>query len=50
MDTLLDVVKVEARPGYRLELVFENGEQRIFDMSPYMDKKPFDQQKSRTCF
>nr|VFK16909.1 MAG: Protein of unknown function (DUF2442) [Candidatus Kentron sp. LFY] len=38
MDILLDVIEVKACPGYRLELVFENGEQRIFDMLPYMDK------------
>jgi hypothetical protein len=41
METLLDVVKVEAKPGYLLHLVFENGETHVFDMSPYMDKKPF---------
>jgi len=41
METLLDVVKVEAKSGYKLLLEFENGETRMFDMSPYMDKKPF---------
>jgi len=41
MDTLLDVVKVEARPNYELLLEFENGEQRIFDMAPYMSRRPF---------
>lgn len=41
MDILLDVVKVEAKPGYKLFLEFENGERRVFDMTPYLDKKPF---------
>ena len=30
MKTLLDVVKVSAKPGYLLELEFENGELRLF--------------------
>lgn len=41
MEALLDVVKVKASQDYRLHLEFENGEKRIFDMSPYLDKKPF---------
>ena len=41
MDTLLDVVNVKTHPGYRLALEFENGEYRIFDMTPYVDEKPF---------
>jgi len=50
MEALLDVVKVEARPGYLLYLEFENGERRIFDMSPYMDKKPFVELKGSPRF
>jgi len=50
MEALLDVVKVEARPGYLLYLEFENGERRIFDMSPYMDKKPFAELKGSPRF
>lgn len=34
MDTLLDVVAVRVLPRFRLMLEFENGEQRLFDMSP----------------
>ncbi len=45
MQALLDVVAVEAKPNYLLHLEFENGEKRIFDMSPYMDKQPFVQLK-----
>nr|VFJ42652.1 MAG: Protein of unknown function (DUF2442) [Candidatus Kentron sp. FW] len=50
MDILLDVVKVKTHPAYRLELVFENGEQRVFDMSPYMEKKPFNRIKDPALF
>jgi len=38
---LFDVVKVEARPDFTLHLEFENGEKRIFNMSPYLNKKPY---------
>jgi hypothetical protein len=50
MEALLDVVKVEVKPGYKLFLEFENGEKRIFDMTPYMDKKPFVQLKGSPLF
>jgi hypothetical protein len=39
MNDLLDVVKVKAHPDYSLELEFENGERRRFDMAPLLDKK-----------
>ncbi len=41
MQELLDVMRVETMPGYRLTLEFSNGERRIFDMTPYLNKKPF---------
>jgi len=41
MQDLLDVVEVEARPDFTLLLRFENGERRVFDMGPLMDKKPY---------
>jgi hypothetical protein len=50
MNALLDVVKVEAMPDYSLLLEFENGEKRVFDMSPLMDKKPFSQLKGTPLF
>lgn len=50
MDALLDVVSVEAKPNYTLLLEFENGEKRLFDMLPYMDKKPFTQLKGSPLF
>jgi hypothetical protein len=50
MQTLLDVVTVQAKADYLLYLEFENGEKRVFDMSPYMDKKPFVQLKDSPLF
>ena len=41
MEVLLDVVRVDPRPDYTLILEFENGERRLFDMAPYLEKKPF---------
>lgn len=41
MDTLLDIISVKANDDYTLELTFENGERRRFDIKPYLDKKPF---------
>lgn len=50
MEVLLDVVKVEAMPDYKLFLEFENGEKRVFDMTPYLDKTPFVQLKGVHLF
>ncbi len=50
MEALLDVVKVEVEPGYLLRLEFENGEKRVFDMSAYMDKRPFVRLKDSPLF
>lgn len=50
MNDLLDVIHVETKSGYRLLLTFENGEKRLFDMAPYMDKKPFVQLKGSPFF
>jgi hypothetical protein len=50
MPILLDVVSVEASADYKLRLQFENGEKRIFDMSPYMKKKPFVQLENSPLF
>ena len=35
------VKSVAAIDGYKLSLLFENGEQRLFDVSPYLDKGIF---------
>ena len=50
MELLLDVVTVKVLSGYRLALEFENGDHRVFDMSPYMDKKPFNRLKDSSAF
>jgi len=50
MNLLLDVIAVIAKPGYMLELEFENGEHRLFDMTPIMDKKPFSRLKETNSF
>ncbi len=41
MEKLLDVIHVEPRKDHTLLLIFENQEKRLFDMSPYLNKKPF---------
>ena len=50
MNTLLDVKNVKATSDYKLHLEFENGEQRIFDMAPYMEKRPFIRLKGSPLF
>ncbi len=50
MDILLDVVRVKAGPEYMLELEFENGEVRCFDLTPYLDRKPFNRLKGSSSF
>ena len=50
VNELLDVIRVDAKPDYSLNLTFENGEQRVFDMNPLMDKKPFVRLKGSPLF
>lgn len=50
METLLDVISVETRFDYTLLLEFENGQRRLFDMAPLMDKKPFNRLKGSPLF
>ncbi len=50
MNELLDVVTVKVKPDYRLELEFENGERRVFDMTQLMDKQPFMRLKDSGAF
>jgi Protein of unknown function (DUF2442) len=50
MNELLDVVNVQVKPNYQLELEFENGECRLFDMTPYLEKKPFNRLKESGLF
>ncbi len=47
---LLDVTRVIAHPNFTLSLEFENGERRSFDMSAYIDQKPWARLKSGNAF
>ena len=47
---LLDVVRVEPKPQYRLYLEFENQEKRVFDVSPYLEMGVFRQLKNPDIF
>ncbi|MCF7920114.1 MAG: DUF2442 domain-containing protein [Candidatus Cloacimonetes bacterium] len=50
MDILLDVISVEPQKDNRLLIIFENQERRLFDMTPYLDKKPFIKLKDSPLF
>lgn len=47
---LIDVIKVAVGADYALLLEFENGEKRVFDMRPYLDKNPFNRIKDAAIF
>ena len=42
--------KVIPQPDYHLLVTFDNNEQRIFDMKPYLNFKPFAELKSQMLF
>ncbi|TAF72221.1 MAG: DUF2442 domain-containing protein [Bacteroidetes bacterium] len=44
------VIEVAVLPNYRLELVFENAEKRIFDASPYLGFGIFSELKDENYF
>ncbi len=44
------VIKVNPEPDYVLDLWFENGERRRFDMKPYLDYEVFRALKDREVF
>ncbi len=44
------VIKVKPKNDYRLQIHFSNGECRIFDVSPYLDKGIFRELKSIEMF
>lgn len=50
MELLLDVIAVEAKEDGTLLLEFENHEKRVFDMKPYLEKKPFAKLKNFPLF
>lgn len=46
----LSVIAVKTLGDYKLELTFENGERRIFDMKPYLDKGIYKELRDETIF
>ena len=44
------IVDVKAQDNYEILLSFENGEIKIFDMKPYIDKGFFKQLQDKTYF
>jgi len=44
------VTKVQAKQDYILDLWFTNGEQRCFDMKPYLDFEVFEPLRDTTLF
>ncbi len=47
---LLDVVKVITTPDFQLELDFENGEHRRFDMRPLLIMRPWNRIAAEPLF
>jgi len=47
---LLDVVTVKPQPDFQLDLTFENGELRRFDMLPLLAIKPWNRIASLNLF
>ena len=46
----LSVKEVKPLEGYRLLLTFENDEERIFDMKPFLEKGIFKDLKDKSLF
>lgn len=46
----LSVIDVKPLKGYKLLLTFENKEQRVFDVSPYLDVGKFIELKEQSLF
>ena len=44
------VKDVKPNPDYTLTLVFDNGEQKVFDVKPYLDKGVFQELKDLKFF
>ncbi|MEI7456045.1 MAG: DUF2442 domain-containing protein [Nitrosomonadales bacterium] len=47
---LIDVVSVKTTPDFQLELAFQNGEQRRFDMRPLLTMRPWSRISSSQLF
>ncbi len=46
----LSVIGVKPMDGYKLSLTFENNEQKVFDVSPYLEIGKFTELKDKTIF
>lgn len=46
----LSVIEVVPLEDYKLLLTFENGEKRVFDMKPYLDKGIYQELKNEKVF
>src|SRR5438105_2729440 len=49
-DQMIKVTAVEPLDDYRLELLFNTGETRVFDVGPYLDKGIFTELRDPTYF
>lgn len=49
-DILLDIIEVWPQKDKTLLLVFENRQKKVFDMKPYLQKKPYGRLKSESFF
>ena len=47
---LIDIVNVKPQKDFYLELEFENGERRLFDMRPLLSLKPWDRVANKHLF
>ena len=47
---LLDVISVQPRPEFQLDLEFQNGERRRFDVRPLLTMKPWNRIASPAVF
>ena len=47
---LLDVISVRPQPEFKLDLEFQNGERRRFDVRPLLTMKPWDRIASPVVF
>lgn len=44
------IVEVKPLDGYRLQIKFENGEEKVFDMTPYLETGRFVELKDLALF
>jgi hypothetical protein len=47
---LLDIIKVRPQPDFQLDLEFQNGERRRFDMRPLLTMKPWNRVATQALF